>query len=100
MSEALEEAATALREKFAAADFEGSVKFEIEDEGVILVAEGEVCTENNPGDSDADVTISAALDTFRDIFDGALSPTAAYMTGRMRIDGDMGMAMKLSQILG
>ncbi|MHA1537876.1 MAG: SCP2 sterol-binding domain-containing protein [Alphaproteobacteria bacterium] len=44
--------------------------------------------------------MSAALDTFQDIFDGALSPTAAYMTGRMRIDGDMGLAMKLSQILG
>ncbi len=100
MSEALEEAAAALRKKFAGAEFAGSVKFDIEDEGVILVAEGEVNIEDNPGDGDADVTISAALDTFRDIFDGALSPTAAYMTGRMRIDGDMGMAMKLSQILG
>jgi len=100
MSEALEAAAVALREKFADADFEGSVKFDIEDEGVILVAGGEVNIENTPGNSDADVTIGAALDTFRDIFDGALSPTAAYMTGRMRIDGDMGLAMKLSQILG
>jgi len=100
MSEALEEAATALREKFADADFAGSVKFDIEGEGVILVAEGEVGIEDAPGDSEADVTISAELDTFRDIFDGTLSPTAAYMTGRMRIDGDMGLAMKLSQILG
>jgi putative sterol carrier protein len=100
MSEALEEAAAALRKKFADADFEGSVKFDIEDEGVILVAGGEVAIADNPGDSDVDVTIGATLDTFRDIFDGALSPTAAYMTGRMRIDGDMGLAMKLSQILG
>jgi putative sterol carrier protein len=29
-----------------------------------------------------------------------LSPTAAYMTGRMKIDGDMNVAMNLSQILG
>ncbi len=100
MSDALAEAAAALREKFADADFEGSVKFDIEDEGVIVVSEGQVGTENPPGEFDADVTISAALDIFRDIFDGALSPTAAYMTGRMRIDGDMGLAMKLSQILG
>ncbi len=100
MSEALEEAAAALRGKFADADFEGSVKFDIEDEGVILVAEGAVSMEDGPGDSDPDVTISASLDTFREIFDGELSPTAAYMTGQMRIDGDMGMAMKLSQILG
>jgi putative sterol carrier protein len=96
MSEALEAAAAALREKFADADFEGSVKFDIEGEGMIMVAGGEVRME----DGEADVTISASLDAFRDIFDGELSPTAAYMTGRMRIDGDMGMAMKLSQILG
>jgi len=100
MSEALEEAAKALREKFTDADFSGSVKFDIEDTGVIVVAGGEVSTAGSPDDSDADVTISADFDTFRDIFDGALSPTAAYMTGRMRIDGDMGLAMKLSQILG
>ena len=68
----------------------------IEDEGVIRIDGGEVKAE----DGDADVTISASLDTFREIFDGELSPTAAYMTGRMRIDGDMGIAMKLSQILG
>ncbi len=96
MSEALQTAAAALREKFADADFEGSVKFDIEDEGVILVVDGELRME----DGETDVTISASLDTFREIFDGELSPTAAYMTGRMRIDGDMGLAMKLSQILG
>jgi putative sterol carrier protein len=96
MSEALETAAAALREKFGGADFAGSVKFDVEDEGVITVQDGDVSTE----DGEADVTISASLDTFREIFDGELSPTAAYMTGRMKIDGDMGMAMKLSQVLG
>ena len=96
MSEALEAAATALREKFAGADFEGSVKFDVEDEGVIHLVDGVLSME----DGEADVTISASIDTFREIFDGELSPTAAYMTGRMRIDGDMSTAMKLSQILG
>lgn len=95
MSEALAAALAALREKFDGAEFESSVKFDVEDEGVIRFADGAVGLE----DGEADVTISASLDTFREIFDGELSPTAAYMTGRMRIDGDMGTAMKLSQIL-
>lgn len=98
MSEALESAAAALREKFAGADLTGSAKFEIEDEGAIMVTDGEVVMDS--GAEDADVTISASLDTFREIFDGELSPTAAYMSGQMRIDGDMGLAMKLSQVLG
>ncbi|MBK0401151.1 SCP2 sterol-binding domain-containing protein [Limibaculum sp. M0105] len=95
MSKDIDAAAEALREKFAASDFSGSVKFEVEGEGVILVRDGEVST----SDGDADVTISASLDTFRAMFEGDLSPTSAYMTGKIRIDGDMGAAMKLSQIL-
>lgn len=96
MSEALESAAAALREKIGGAEIDETIKFEIEDEGAILIENGEVTT----GDGDADVTIRANLDTFREIFDGELSPTAAYMGGRMAIEGDMGVAMKLSQILG
>jgi len=96
MSDALDKAANSLRERFAGAEFDGSARFEIEGAGVVRIAGGEVTTE----DGEADVTIAATLDTFREIFDGELSPTAAYMTGRMRIDGDMGAAMKLSQILG
>jgi putative sterol carrier protein len=100
MSEALTEATAALREKFTGSDHEGSVTFDIEDVGAILITDGEIQTIEDPISNDADVTISASLDTFREIFDGELSPTAAYMTGRMRIDGDMSAAMKLSQILG
>jgi len=96
MSTALQKAAAALGEKFDGSGFPGSVKFEIEDEGVIRFAGGAVSI----GDGETDLTISATLDTFRDIFDGALSPAAAFMTGRMRIEGDMGLAMKLGQVLG
>ena len=97
MSGALESAAAALEEKFAQADFQGIVEFEIEGEGIVRVEHGNVSTGSAGG---AEVVIAATLETFRAIFDGELSPTAAYMTGRMRIDGDMSAAMRLSQILG
>ena len=95
MRKDIEEAAAALKEKLGGEGFEGSVKFEVIDEGVILLRDGEISTE----DGEADVTITATLDTFRSMFEGDLSPTAAYMTGKIRIDGDMGAAMKLSQLL-
>jgi len=98
MSESLAAAAEALGAKFAGAGFDGVVAFDVEGEGVIRVAHGAVSL--GEGGDDPDVTISATLETFRAIFDGELSPTAAYMTGRMRIEGDMGTAMKLSQVLG
>ena len=96
MSDALEAAANALREKIGGSGFDGSVKFDIEDEGAITVKDGDVTTD----DGDAACTISASMDTFQDLFSGELDPTAAYMTGKIKIDGDMSVAMKLGQFLG
>ena len=95
MSGELEAAAAALRERFDGSGFNGSVKFDMTDEGAILVRDETVTI----GDGDADVTIVGSLDTFRAMFEGGLSPTAAYMAGKIRIDGDMGAAMKLTQFL-
>lgn len=94
MSDNLDAAEAALREKFADDDFAGSVKFDIDGEGVLMLVDGAVSKGDD--DSEADVTIAGDLDTFKEMFDGDLSPTAAYMTGKIRIDGDMATAMKLS----
>ena len=40
------------------------------------------------------------LEQILNAFEGELDPTAAFMTGKIKIDGDMGQAMKLSQLLG
>jgi len=93
MSDVIEAAVTALNEKLG--DFDGSAKFVIEGEGSILVdSEGA-----RASDDDADVTMSADADTFKEILDGSLDPTTAFMTQRLSVDGDMGMAMKLGSAL-
>jgi putative sterol carrier protein len=95
MSERLQAAAEALRTKVEGSGFRGSVKFDVADEGVIRVEDEQVSTE----DGSADCTISAAMETFQEMFQGGLDPTAAFMTGKIRIEGDMGAAMRLAQIL-
>jgi len=95
MSTQLEEAMAALQAKTAGSDLSGTFKFEITDAGVLRIVDGEVVT----GDGDADVTIRAPIDVFKEMFDGELSPTAAYMTGKITIDGDMSAAMKLGSLL-
>jgi len=96
MTKALDAAAAALTAKFAGSDFDATVVFEIEGEGSIRV-EGEAVA---IGSGPADVTISASLDTFREIFEGELGAPAAYMTGRLKVEGDLGIAMRLGQVLG
>jgi putative sterol carrier protein len=51
------------------------------------------------GDDDADVTMTADAETFQAIIEGELNPTAAFMSGKLTIDGDMGTAMKLASAM-
>lgn len=96
MSDSLNAAVQTLQAKIEESGFDGSVKFEIEDEGVIRIADGTVTTD----DGDTACTITAAAETFQELFAGDLDPTAAFMTGKIKIDGDMSQAMKLSALLG
>lgn len=95
MSDVIDHAVNALNEKLAGSAFDGSAKFVIEGEGAIMLDDQGA----RAGDEDADVTMTADADTFREILDGSLNPTAAFMAGRMTVDGDMSAAMKLAPAL-
>lgn len=95
MSEVIDAAVAALNDKLGGSGFDGSAKFEIEDEGKIMLT-GDGAAE---GDDDADVTMIADADTFRAILEGELNPTAAFMTGKLKVEGDMGAAMRLGSVL-
>ena len=95
MTDVISEAVAALNEKMGGTGFDGSAKFVIEDEGAIIIDE----TGAHAGDDDTDVTLTASTETFKAILDGEQNPTTAFMTGKLSVDGDMGMAMKLASVL-
>jgi putative sterol carrier protein len=45
------------------------------------------------------ITITMAVGDFYDLVDGKLDGTMAFMSGKLKVKGDMGLAMKLQQIL-
>ena len=94
MSDAVAAAAAALNERLGGGGIEGTVRIVIEDEGSLIVDEAGV----RAGDGEADCTLTSA-DTFGDMLGGALDPTSAFMGGRLIIDGDMGLAMRLASLL-
>jgi putative sterol carrier protein len=94
MSEVIKIAIQALEEKLPNG-FDGSVKFEIENEGSVIVNESG-CSEST---EDTDCTLTADKETFQDIMSGDLNSTAAFMQGKLKVDGDMGMAMRLATVL-
>ena len=72
--------------------------FDIADVGIwtVAVTDGVVTTEE--GDHNADCTISASEETLLKISRGEANPTTAYMTGKLKIKGDMGAALKLQKL--
>ena len=46
------------------------------------------------------MTLTAAPEVFEQIVSGDLDTTAAFMTGKLQLDGDMGRAMQLAALLG
>jgi putative sterol carrier protein len=71
-------------------DIEGAGQWKVDvDEGKVTVTEG---------GGDADAVISTSQETFEKIISGDVNPTSAYMTGKLKIKGDMGAAMKLQKL--
>jgi putative sterol carrier protein len=80
------------------AGMNNSYLFDIEGEGqwLVNVADGAVTVTEGTGEADA--TITTTGETFEKIVSGEQNPTTAYMTGKLKIKGDMGAAMKLQKL--
>lgn len=94
MSDVITAAVSALQQKMPNG-FDGSAKVVIPGEGSIMLdADGA-----RAGDDEADVTLTAAAEVFQGILSGDVNPTMAFMTGKLSVDGNMGLAMKLGAAL-
>jgi putative sterol carrier protein len=80
------------------AGMNNSYLFDIEGAGQwkVAVADGKV--DVTEGGGEADTTISTSEETMMAVIRGEQNPTTAYMTGKLKIKGDMGAAMKLQKL--
>ena len=80
------------------AGMSNSYLFDIEGEGQWLVTVADGSVNVTEGGGEADATIETSAETFDKIVAGDQNPTTAYMTGKLKIKGDMGAAMKLQKL--
>lgn len=72
--------------------------FDIEGAGTWTVAVKDGAVSVTEGAGQADCTIQATAETFAKVISGEQNPTTAYMTGKLKVRGDMGAAMKLQKL--
>ena len=74
---------------------EQTLKLDLRGEGVVFIDGAQVSNEDRP----ADCTVSVSKDDLVALAQGSLDPMNALMRGRMRVSGDMSVAMRLQPIL-
>ncbi len=75
-----------------------SIKFVLDDNPLYIDGNGEknvITTE----DKDADCVIITTSETIMKLKNGELNPMMAVMGGKIKIKGDMGLAMKLQSLI-
>ncbi|HKD20814.1 MAG TPA: SCP2 sterol-binding domain-containing protein [Rhizomicrobium sp.] len=78
----------------------GTLKFDFGEPGSVYIDGKSSPNAVTEGDGkNADCTISLSLETFEKMIKGELDGTSAFMQGKLRVAGDMGLAMKLGPIL-
>ena len=72
-----------------------TLKFDFKGEGFVFIDKDNVNNDDKP----ADCTIVVSKEDFEKIAAGQLDATAAFMQGKLKVNGDMGVAMKLGPML-
>jgi len=80
--------------------FDKRVVFDLGGEGVIRLDAATRPPAVTRERGEADATISVTAENLAKLVEGDMDPTLAYMTGKLKVDGSMGIAIQLGELLG
>lgn len=93
---ALSDIAKQLQQGLDRKPLENSIKFDCGEDGAITLQGQTAYLE----DRDADCTIRISEPNLNKLIAGDLNPMTAFALGKIKVSGDMSVALKLSQLLG
>jgi putative sterol carrier protein len=75
------------------------VRFALDDGTAVLIDATQTPVVMSEAPDEADCTIRMSRARMEQLMDGRLSPALAYTLGQIKIDGSLGVAMKLASML-
>lgn len=97
----LEQITNGLRERVGEdCGLDAKVKFDFADDGVVFLDATQVPNVVSNEDAESDCTLKMSMSDFMDMVNGELDGTTAFMLGKLKVDGDLGLAMKLRSVIG
>ena len=79
---------------------DATVKFVFPEVGIIYVDGLSKPNSVSNEDKDSTITVTVSRENFEKIIDKQLNPKLALMTGRLRLRGDIRIAMRLDRVFG
>jgi putative sterol carrier protein len=76
------------------------IKFVFDEGGIIFIDAKSTPNVVSNDDNPADVTLKLSLDTMNKLYRKETNGMTAFMSGKIKLEGNMMAAMKLDQILG
>lgn len=96
----LESITAKLRQKMVyASGFRHTVLFDMGDDGVIHIDGNQSPPELTTDAKDADVTLELSSETLENILDGTQDPNVAFLLRKLKVRGELKLAMKLNAFL-
>lgn len=84
----------------AASGLDARIKFNFGKDGFLYIDGKSSPNQVHNTDQDSDITITVSMENFERIIDKKLNPKLALMTGKMRLKGDIRIAMRLDRVFG
>lgn len=78
---------------------DATLKFDMGADGVIVIDAKSTPNTVSNDNSDVDCTVGITLDNLQAMLDGDLEPATGFMAGKLKVSGDMSVAMRLQRVI-